>query len=57
MKLVCGGGEVGLLHKPTGVLDVGGFWQPLLDLLEALAVHDVGHEPEWIGGGRQLNRP
>ena len=28
--------QIGLLTKPVGVLDVGGFWQPLLDLLDSM---------------------
>jgi len=28
--------QIGLLKKPVGVLDVGGFWQPLLELLDAM---------------------
>jgi len=28
--------QIGLLEKPVGVLDVGGFWQPLLDLLDSM---------------------
>jgi uncharacterized protein (TIGR00730 family) len=28
--------QIGLLQKPVGVLDVGGFWQPLLELLDAM---------------------
>jgi len=28
--------QIGLLKKPVGVLDVGGFWQPLLTLLDSM---------------------
>ena len=28
--------QIGLLAKPVGVLDVGGFWQPLLHLLDTM---------------------
>ncbi|GJM36964.1 MAG: putative cytokinin riboside 5'-monophosphate phosphoribohydrolase [Acidimicrobiales bacterium] len=28
--------QIGLLTKPVGVLDVGGFWQPLLELLDRM---------------------
>lgn len=28
--------QIGLLTKPVGVLDVGGFWQPLLALLDGM---------------------
>ena len=28
--------QIGLLKKPVGVLDVGGFWQPLLQLLDSM---------------------
>ena len=28
--------QIGLLTKPVGVLDVGGFWQPLLALLDSM---------------------
>lgn len=28
--------QIGILRKPVGVLDVGGFWQPLLDLLDTM---------------------
>jgi uncharacterized protein (TIGR00730 family) len=28
--------QIGILKKPVGVLDVGGFWQPLLDLLDSM---------------------
>lgn len=28
--------QIGLLQKPVGVLDVGGFWQPLLELLDSM---------------------
>ncbi|MEM7139935.1 MAG: TIGR00730 family Rossman fold protein [Actinomycetota bacterium] len=28
--------QIGLLTKPVGVLDVGGFWQPLLHLLDSM---------------------
>lgn len=28
--------QIGLLSKPAGVLDVGGFWQPLLSLFDAM---------------------
>ncbi|MDW3220564.1 MAG: TIGR00730 family Rossman fold protein [Acidimicrobiales bacterium] len=28
--------QIGLLTKPVGVLDVGGFWQPLLELLDGM---------------------
>lgn len=28
--------QIGILTKPVGVLDVGGFWQPLLDLCDAM---------------------
>ena len=28
--------QIGLLAKPVGVLDVGGFWQPLLTLLDTM---------------------
>ena len=28
--------QIGLLSKPVGVLDVGGFWQPLLTLLDGM---------------------
>ena len=28
--------QIGLLKKPVGVLDVGGFWQPLLALLDSM---------------------
>jgi uncharacterized protein (TIGR00730 family) len=28
--------QIGLLEKPVGVLDVGGFWQPLLTLLDSM---------------------
>lgn len=28
--------QIGLLRKPVGVLDVGGFWQPLLQLLDSM---------------------
>ncbi|MEM8708800.1 MAG: TIGR00730 family Rossman fold protein [Actinomycetota bacterium] len=28
--------QIGILTKPVGVLDVGGFWQPLLDLFDAM---------------------
>lgn len=28
--------QIGLLEKPVGVLDVGGFWQPLLALLDSM---------------------
>ena len=28
--------QIGLLTKPVGVLDVGGFWQPLLTLLDSM---------------------
>lgn len=28
--------QIGILRKPVGVLDVGGFWQPLLALLDTM---------------------
>lgn len=28
--------QIGLLQKPVGVLDVGGFWQPLIELLDSM---------------------
>ena len=28
--------QIGILAKPVGVLDVGGFWQPLLSLFDAM---------------------
>jgi uncharacterized protein (TIGR00730 family) len=28
--------QIGILKKPVGVLDIGGFWQPLLDLLDSM---------------------
>jgi len=28
--------QIGILRKPVGVLDVGGFWQPLLTLLDSM---------------------
>ncbi len=28
--------QIGILSKPVGVLDVGGFWQPLLALLDSM---------------------
>ena len=36
--------QIGLLTKPVGVLDVGGFWQPLLALFDRM-VHDTILKP------------
>lgn len=33
--------QIGLLAKPVGVLDVGGFWQPLLALFDAMVDHTI----------------
>lgn len=33
--------QIGLHQKPVGVLDVGGFWQPLLALLDGAVARDV----------------
>ncbi|NCG23378.1 MAG: TIGR00730 family Rossman fold protein [Actinobacteria bacterium] len=37
--------QIGLLAKPVGVLDVGGFWQPLLALFDRM-VHDSILKPK-----------
>lgn len=37
--------QIGLLTKPVGVLDVGGFWQPLLALFDRM-VHDSILKPK-----------
>ena len=36
--------QIGLLSKPVGVLDVGGFWQPLLTLFDGM-VHKTILKP------------
>ena len=33
--------QIGLLKKPVGVLDVGGFWQPLLQLLDSMVGKEI----------------
>jgi uncharacterized protein (TIGR00730 family) len=33
--------QIGLLKKPVGVLDVGGFWQPLLHLLDSMVGKEI----------------
>jgi uncharacterized protein (TIGR00730 family) len=33
--------QIGLLTKPVGVLDVGGFWQPLLVLFDAMVERSI----------------
>ena len=33
--------QIGLLTKPVGVLDVGGFWQPLLLLFDAMVERSI----------------
>lgn len=33
--------QIGLLKKPVGVLDVGGFWQPLLTLLDSMVDKEI----------------
>jgi hypothetical protein len=33
--------QIGLLKKPVGVLDVGGFWQPLLTLLDSMVAKEI----------------
>jgi uncharacterized protein (TIGR00730 family) len=33
--------QIGLLKKPVGVLDVGGFWQPLLELLDSMVAKEI----------------
>ncbi|MEZ5247002.1 MAG: TIGR00730 family Rossman fold protein [Acidimicrobiales bacterium] len=33
--------QIGLLKKPVGVLDVGGFWQPLLHLLDSMVDKEI----------------
>lgn len=33
--------QIGILKKPVGVLDVGGFWQPLLDLFDSMVDKEI----------------
>lgn len=33
--------QIGILKKPVGVLDVGGFWQPLLELFDSMVAKEI----------------
>lgn len=33
--------QIGILKKPVGVLDVGGFWQPLLELFDSMVEKEI----------------
>ena len=33
--------QIGILKKPVGVLDIGGFWQPLLELFDSMVAKEI----------------